>query len=142
MKNITVLLVVLSVALLVDVGEGYWYGRRRRRRTGKRLGVLEKVQEDVRKVEGEVAWELAMEELDNLAEILKGDAEGQFQEDTGPFQKKEESELQLDGEATNMKGTDGGLEDEEEENDEGLVMEKLNDLEDKLDFLNEDLQEG
>ncbi|XP_066274638.1 uncharacterized protein [Branchiostoma lanceolatum] len=141
MKTLAVLVMVLSVALLVDVGEG-WFWRRRRHRTGKRLGALEKVQEDVKKVEEEAVWELAMEELDNLAEVLKGDAEGQFQEDTGPFQKKEESELQLDGEATNMKGTDGGLEEEVEEKDEGLVMEKLNDLEDKLDFLNEDLQEG
>ncbi|CAH1255183.1 Hypp1483 [Branchiostoma lanceolatum] len=110
--------------------------------TGKRLGVLEKVQKDVKKVEEEAAWELAMEELDNLAEVLKGEAEGQLQEDTGLFQKKEESELQLDGEAAEMEETGGGLEEEEEENDGGLVMEKLKDLEDELDVLKEDLQQG
>ncbi|CAH1255184.1 Hypp1484 [Branchiostoma lanceolatum] len=95
MKNLAALVMVLTVALLADVGHGW------RRRSS--------------------------------------------------LQKKEESGLQIDGEAAEfveedegleMKGeNDGGLE-EEEETDGGLVMEKLEALEDELDVLKEGLQKG
>ncbi|XP_066274631.1 involucrin-like isoform X1 [Branchiostoma lanceolatum] len=172
MKNLAALVIVLTVALLADVGHGW----RRRRGGMKRLEELDQeLKEDVKKVEKEAAWELAMEELDNLAEILKGKAESQLQDDAGSFQKKEESGLQLDAEAAEMEETGGGLEEEndgglemeeetggglemeeetgggleeendgglEEENDGGLVMEELKELEEELDVLEEDLQKG
>ncbi|XP_066274636.1 uncharacterized protein [Branchiostoma lanceolatum] len=131
MKNLAALVMVLTVALLAEVGHGW----RRRRRTGRGLEAFEEIdqelKEDVKKVEKEAAWELAMEELDNLAEILRGKSEGQLQDDAGSFQKKEASGLQLDAEAAEMEENEGGLEMEEtdggletEETDGGLEMEE------------------
>ncbi|XP_078595500.1 uncharacterized protein LOC144872806 isoform X1 [Branchiostoma floridae x Branchiostoma japonicum] len=189
MKKLTTLVVVLAVALLAEVGHGLFWSSRRRRRLGKRIGVLEKSKEDVKKVEEEATWKLAMGELESLAERLKEEAEVEPQDDPGSFQKKEEPELQfyyknagigengkgLEMEEENGRGVDmeeengRGIEKEEEngrgiemengremkteeengrgmereeENVEGLVMEELQELEEELEVLKEDLEEG
>ncbi|XP_078595516.1 uncharacterized protein LOC144872806 isoform X2 [Branchiostoma floridae x Branchiostoma japonicum] len=179
MKKLTTLVVVLAVALLAEVGHGLFWSSRRRRRLGKRIGVLEKSKEDVKKVEEEATWKLAMGELESLAERLKEEAEVEPQDDPGSFQKKEEPELQfyyknagigengkgLEMEEENGRGVDmeeengRGIEMEngremkteeengrgmerEEENVEGLVMEELQELEEELEVLKEDLEEG
>eukprot|EP00058_Branchiostoma_floridae_P006277 XP_002591765.1 hypothetical protein BRAFLDRAFT_83539 [Branchiostoma floridae] len=199
MKKLTTLVVVLAVALLAEVGHGLFWSSRRRRRLGKRIGVLENSKEDVKKVEEEATWKLAMGELESLAERLKEEAEVEPQDDPGSFQKKEEPELQfyyknagigengegLEMEEENDRGVDmeevngrgiekeeengRGIEKEEEngrgmemengremkmeeengrgmeseeENVEGLVMEELQELEEELEVLKEDLEEG
>ncbi|XP_066271817.1 parathymosin-like [Branchiostoma lanceolatum] len=122
----------------------------------KKLEALEKIdqklKENVKKVDEEAAWEQAMEDLENLAEKLKVKTGGDLQDDAGSLQKKEESGLQFDEEAAEFveddgglemeEETGGGLEEEEKETDGGLVMEKLEELEDELDVLKEGLQKG